>query len=69
MTNEQIKEAVDMKLNELIAMVQTSIGVETGDEAAYYFSGDRWDDMVDEVLDRVVDYRDHELAMAIPLGA
>ena len=67
MTDEILRKMVDKKLNEAIAEIQTSIGVESGDEAAWYFSGDRFDDMLDEVTETLVAYRDHENEMKEPL--
>jgi hypothetical protein len=67
MTDKILRKMVDRKLNEVIAEIQKSIGVESGDEAAWYFSGDRFDDMLDEVTEALVAYRDHENQMQEPL--
>jgi len=60
MDNVQIKELVDDKMNEIVREIQDSLSVETGDEAAWFFSG-RWDDVVDDVSNLMIAYKNHEM--------
>lgn len=53
MTNEQIKDLADAAANEAVRHVQDALGVPTGDFAALYFSGDRWDALIEILSDYV----------------
>jgi hypothetical protein len=61
MTEQQIQDLVETKLNEIVRDIQSSLGVETGDEASWYLSGDRWDDMKHLVSGTMKAYQYHEI--------
>jgi hypothetical protein len=43
MTTEEIKKLADQVANDAIYQIQNAIGVQSGDFAGIYFSGDKWE--------------------------
>lgn len=66
LTEPQIRTLVDVALNDLIHAVQDAIDVDSGDEAAYYFSGE-WGRYVTTVATIVSGYQSHELNAKLQL--
>jgi hypothetical protein len=58
----QIDDLVDRHLEAMVREIQDRLGVETGDQAAWFFSG-RWDDLKDEVTPLMQAYAQSEIEL------
>jgi hypothetical protein len=58
----QTDELVDRHLNNMVREIQDRLGVETGDQAAWFFSG-RWWVLKDAVVPMMLDYAQSEIEL------